>query len=237
MRNVSKTGTDAIRAARAALLLWTLLVAGGPDRVRAQSGGGGHTYFCQVAQPMVARDDRRIEIHDVTYALKLQSPVPGVEVKYTCFPGPVVIRGASVSDTVNANDIANLNAANLLGLSLRVESRPAGSWNVELDSTQAATGGAGKKSRFFVDELKVDLDVGGLMKQRRHASEVRANREELSQFDALVAATVECILDNARRSQPPVRKIRLNVVGWDRYRHMTDVYHVKQASEKKRYTY
>ena len=50
------------------LLVASLVVLASPLPARAQPEPP-HTYFCQVSQPMVARDDRRVEIHPVTYAL------------------------------------------------------------------------------------------------------------------------------------------------------------------------
>jgi hypothetical protein len=194
-----------------------------------------HTYFCEIAVPMVARDDRRIEIHQTTYALKLQNPIPGVEVRYTCHPTPVVVSADIRQDSVRAGDVANLNVANMMGLKVQVESRPPGTWNALPDTT--ARGGTRPLSHFYVEELRADLDVTALQKQRQHAADPRASREELARFDALVAATVECMLDNARRSHPPIRKLKVNVVGWDRYRHYSESYTLKDPIQRRSFKY
>lgn len=208
-----------------------------PRAAHAQPQDSGHTYFCQVAQPMVARDDRRVEIHDVTYALKLFVPVPGVEIQYTTYPGPVPIQSDYKSDTVGMSNVANLNAANLLGIGIRIESRPRGTWNAMPDSAVVSKAAERPRQRFYVDELRVDVDLGGVNRQRLRAGDPRATREELARFDALIDATIECILENARRSTPPIRKIKINVVGWERYHHWADTYVVKTSPERKQFRY
>lgn len=196
-----------------------------------------HTYFCHVSQPMVSRDERRVEIHDVTYVLKLLNPVPGIEIQLTSQPGPVILRAEQDADTVATSEIVNLNVANLMGLRIEVEKRPPGTWNADPDTSAESRGGGRTRPRFYISELGIDLDVSALARQRRHAGEGPAGREELAQFDALVAATVECILENARRSRPPIRSLRLEVAGWDRYRHLSKVYPVAEPREAKVFRY
>jgi hypothetical protein len=215
-------------------------LASGAERAAAQAPGdeGRHTYFCEVAQPMVSRDERRVEIHHVTYALKIFQPIPGVEVRYTCFPGPVAVQGKYEKDSVGTSQVADLNAANLMGLKIEIENRPRGTWSAVPDTSVAARAGGKPRTNYFLEELGVDLDVSALARQRQHEmGETKDNREELARFDALVEATVECILENARRSTPAVRKIRLQVAGWDRYRHWSDSYLVSSGSERKQFRY
>ena len=222
-------------ARRAALVL--LLAAPFAVDARAQEADDEHTYFCEVAQPMVATEDRRVEIHRATYAMRLKSPSPGIEVQFTCLPGPVSVNPTITGDSLGSDAIANFNAAHLLGLKLRVEQRPQGTWNAEPDTSAAAKAGGTPRSRFYVDQLRATLDVSGLQRQRQHAGDARAGRLELAQFDALVAATVECILDNAGRSRPPIRKVRLDVVGWDRFKRYGQVYPVKPPTERRDFRY
>lgn len=217
--------------------LVAMLVASSASIARAQSQDAGHTYLCHVAQPMVARDDRRIEIHPVTYALKLVSPVPGLEIEFTCRPGPVAVSALQPTDTLGASEIANLNAASLMGIVIRVEKRPRGTWSAVPDTSAAARAGGKPRQSFFVEELGVDLDLTALARRRAHSTEPRENREELARFDALVEATVECILENARRSTPVLRRVRLNVIGWERYRRWADTYVVKVDTERRRFRY
>ena len=197
----------------------------------------GHTYFCRVAQPMVARDDRRVEVHTVTYALKLKQFAPGVEIRYTCEPGPVVVQEHYDADSVGASEITNLNAANLMGITVRIEKRPRNTWSALPDSLPPARPGGKPRPRYYLEELRVELDVGGLKSHRSAVSNSGEAREELARFDALVDATVDCVLENARRSQPPLRKIRLDVVGWDRYQARSKVYEVKERPELKLFRY
>jgi hypothetical protein len=186
---------------------------------------------------MVARDDRRVEIHHTTYALKLDSPVPGLEIRFTCLPGPVPVSNDYKADSLGVGDIANLNVANLMGLVLWVEERPLGTWSAAADTSAATKAGGTPPSHFYVSELKATLDVSALLKQRQDASDPQRNRPELARLDALVAATVECILDNAGHSRPPIRKLRLNVVGWDRFRHYSNLYTVKAAADRRDFGY
>jgi hypothetical protein len=197
----------------------------------------GHTYFCRVDQPMVARDDRRVEVHTVTYALKLQQFAPGLEIRYTCEPGPVVVQEHYDADTVGASEITNLNAANLMGITVRTEKRPRNTWSVLPDSLPPARAGGKPRPRYYLDELRVQLDVSGLVAHRSQVGNPNEAREELGRLDALVDATVDCVLENARRSQPPIRKVRLEVVGWDRYKARSNVFAVKEKPELKLFRY
>lgn len=196
-----------------------------------------HVYFCQVAQPMIAQTERRVEIHPVTYAIRLAHPMPGIEIRYTAFPGPVSFEKSYDPDSIGESQVVNFNAASLLGLQIKVEKRPAGTWNAVPDTSAAARSGVKPLTNYYLDELKVSLDVSSLVKRRQHASEGRANREELAQFDALVEATVQCIIENARRSLPPIKKVRLQVTGWDRYAHWSDSYVVKPGTERIKFPY
>ena len=198
----------------------------------ASAPDASHPYFCQVAQPMVARDDRRVEIHHVTYAFKLTSPIPGLEVRFTCHPGPVEVHPEFTHDTVAGTQIANLNAASLLGFTVRVQDRPAGTWSTEPDTSASARSGASSpRTRFYVNELSAELDVGTAK------SKVAPDPQGLAQFDALVAATVDCLIENASHSHPSIRRLNLKVVGWDRYRHFSDSYMITAAPRPKLFRY
>jgi hypothetical protein len=140
-------------------------------------------------------------------------------------------------DSVGASEVANLNAASLMGIAIHVEKRPQGTWSSAPDTSAAARATGKPRQLFFVDELGVDLDLTGLLKRRGTSSEPSVNREDLKRFDALVEATVDCILENARRSTPVIRKVRLRVVGWERYGHWSDTYVVKVDTERKRFRY
>jgi hypothetical protein len=222
---------------RAVALVAALLAPPAVRPSQAQSQDNAHTYFCHVAQPMVARDDRRIEIHPVTYALKLFTPKPGLEIEFTCRPGPVAVFRNQPGDSLGAYEVANLNAASLMGIAIRVEKRPQGTWSSAPDTSAAARAAGKPHQLFFVDELGVDLDLAALVRRRGTSMEPGANREDLKRFDALVEATVDCILENARRSTPVIRRIRLKVIGWERYRHWSDTYVVKVDTERKRFRY
>jgi hypothetical protein len=192
------------------------------------------TYFCDVAQPVVVRDQRRVEVHHVTFALQVASALPGVELQFTCWPSPFVVQTEFAPDSADRSQFVNLNAANLLGLSVRVERRPRGTWSADFDTSGGATA---RQSRFYVDELRADLDVSALARRQSREANAKGRHEELAQFDALVEATVTCMIENASRSHPTIRKLRLNVVGWDRYRRYTNVYPVAAPTEVKQFRY
>jgi hypothetical protein len=207
--------------------------------VAAAAPAAAHPYFCQVAQPMVNREAARIEVHEVTYFFDLSTPMPGLEIQLTCQPGPVIARReqAVMDSSVDASEIMNLNVANLLGLVVRVEARPQGSWSADPDTSAAARAGGVPRERFYVGQLRVDLDVASLAERLGKTEDAAARRKELAQYDALVEATVACIRENARRSHPEVRTIRLSVVGWDRYRRFNRTYDVAQGWERRVFTY
>ena len=189
-----------------------------------------HHYLCQVAQPMVSRDEHCVRVEYVTYSLSIAAPTPGLEVRFTCYPGPGVSHQDLSRDTIDFSEIANLNAANLGGLTVNVEKRRRGSWNASPDPS-------GDDGGFYLDKLNAVLDVSALQSRTRPPSDTVYSHRDLPRYDALVAATVECMIDNASRSMPPIRNLKIDVVGSDRYRKYSKLYRVKPAAERKRFNY
>lgn len=192
--------------------------------------------YSEVAQPMVNLDGDRLEIHRVTYGLKLEAPMPGLEIQLTCHPGPVVMRGEDRGDSVSTSDVTNQNIANLLGISIKVEHRPESTWSAEPD-TAAAREGRAPASRPVVRDFRVELDVSGLAKRIAKVHNDEARRKQLRQFDALVAAIVECVRENARRSEPAIRNIHFEVSGWDRFKRHNQNMQVGAPVETKLFGY
>jgi hypothetical protein len=180
---------------------------------------------------VISRDDRAIVRGYVTYSVNLGSAIPGLGVRFTCYPGPGVSLPDLSRDSISIDQIANLNVANLLGLTVRVESRQRGSWEAGFDTSE--TGERAAKSHFYVDRLRAVLDLTGLEKHPGASSESAATARN----DAVVAATVDCILDNASRSDPPIHTLELSVIGTQRYRHYAKVYRVTRAPKPKQYPY
>lgn len=210
------------------------LIASGLCGTGGEAAAETRQYLCQIAQPVVSHDERTVGRQYVTYALSLGAMTPGLELRFTCHPGPGVMHKNASRDTVDSSEIENFNVANQMGMSLQVENRPRGTWNVEADTSRVEGTSAG--SQFYVDRLKVVLNLKTLNEREPDTSDPNY-RSTLARFNAVVAATVDCILDNATRSEPPIRKIELSVIGSPRYRHFARVYPIKAAQKRQEYRY
>jgi len=214
---------------RGALLAACLVGLAIPDALAE-----GRHYLCRVAQPVASRDDRVVVKEFFTYSLSLASPIPGLELQFTCYPGAGIAHADLSRDSIDIREIANLNVANALGLEVQVEQRPRGTWNAEFDTTKAGERSA--RSHFYVRRLKAVLDLTELARRTPPPS-APEYAETMARFDAVVAATVDCMLDNASRSRPPIHNLELSVVGPRRYHRYAKAYRITPAPEPKQYPY
>jgi hypothetical protein len=175
--------------------------------------------YVRVAQPHDQPEAGDIGLMYVTYELMLGSAWPGVEIRYTCAPGPVAIdhgRGYS--------GVENRNGANLLGFKVTVEDR---SWGHSASRWSGPPGGE------FIDTLMVTLDLrAAAAKLAREIGREPKSSSDVYQdnFDRMVACTVDCILDNATRSKPPIHHISLSVLGPGKYRSIAKVYAIRPVA-------
>ena len=219
---------------RLALPFACALIASAPCWTGDVATAEVHQILCQIAQPVLSEDEHLVERHYVTYALQVGSTAPGLEVRLTCHPGAGVVHGDASRDTVDYSEITNLNIANMLGISIQVENRPRGTWNLAADSSRAR--GASTDTRFFIDHLHVTLNLKTLNDREPVPSDPSFGTT-MGRFDAVVAATVDCILDNASRSDPPIRRLDLRVFGSPRYGRYARVYPITAAPKRKQYRF
>jgi hypothetical protein len=147
----------------------------------------------QVAQP-IHDPNEGTQAFRLTYAESFES-WPGYAISLTCAPNLVPVMN---------HDPVNMNAANLLGFKVQVEDR-ADPTTWKRKTTGGATPGG---LNYFVDTIGVTLDL-------RNATKPELRRDELDSADKskVVEVTIECILENARESLPPIEHVRLTVLG------------------------
>lgn len=175
----------------------------------------------RIAQPHDETDGGGVDgitLMYITYELMLGSSVPGIEIRYTCAPGPVAVDHGN-----GYSGVKNRNAANLLGFEVSTA-----------DWSDPRTWKGTPRSA-FVDTMEVTLDLREAERRfaARHAEDdaelVRMYREG---FDTTLKCTVECILDNAGRSRPPIRHVKLRVLGPKQYRAYSRVYPVQPSASR-----
>jgi hypothetical protein len=179
---------------------------------------GAFDCYVRVAQPHDQPEAGEIGLMYVTYELMLGSAVPGIEIRYTCAPGPVALdRGGGY------RGVENRNGANKLGFRITVEDFADPSlWK-------------GQAAARYVDTMTVTLDVRAAARRlgaKRAGSPSRLAQATEDEFDETVRCAVDCILDNATRSAPPIRHLHLEVLGPRKFRALSRVYRVKQPQQQ-----
>ncbi len=180
-----------------------------------------HECVVRIAQPHDETDGGGVDgitLMYITYELMLGSSVPGIEIRYTCAPGPVAVDHGN-----GYSGVKNRNAANLLGFEVSTA-----------DWSDSRTW-KGPPRTAFVDTMEVTLDVREAERRfaARHAEDIAELVGRYREgFDRTVELTVECILDNAARSRPPIRYVKLHVLGPKRYRTHSSVYPVKPSASR-----
>jgi hypothetical protein len=170
--------------------------------------------YVRVAQPHDQPEAGRIGLMYVTYELMLGSASPGIEIRHTCSPGPVAVDHGGGYEGVE-----NRNGANLSGYTVSTENVPDSLWK-------------GSKNAPFIDTMTVTLDV---RKAADSLAAVLARKPAASapmyqgEFDETVRCTIECILDNATRSFPPIHHIRLRIRGPKKFNDAAKVYRITSA--------
>jgi hypothetical protein len=169
-----------------------------------------------VAQPMEVAEAGAYQIHFVTYQYMLGSPLPGIEISLTN-------RDNVVSSGDGSRSSENRNSASEAGFLIRVEDRSNGTTtmvdtlDVSLDVSRAAMRADSESAlvarlwRQNEARYAASRDTASLSVLRARATrKIRAPRHRLEQ---LVRATIDCILDNAYRGSPRIRRVRLTVAG------------------------
>jgi hypothetical protein len=176
--------------------------------------------YVQVAQPHDQPEAGGIGLMYVTYELMLGSASPGVEIGLTCAPGPVAVdRGSGYTG------VENRNGANEYGFKVNIE---------DLSDPERWKGSQGKQ---YIDTMTVTLDVRAASRKvaAKVASDTLSAYLYQDDLDQTVHCTVDCILDNASRSRPPIHHLRLRIAGPKRYSKLARVYDITPAPGRKKY--
>ena len=177
--------------------------------------------YVQVAQPHDQPEAGSIGMMYVTYELMLGSASPGVEIEHTCSPGPVAVDTGS-----GYSGVQNRNGANQKGFKIVVEDfKDIRRWS-------------GSEGNHYIETMTVLLDVRSAADslERTLASHSKGSAYLFQQdFDGTVACTVDCILDNATRSSPPIRRLRLEITGPIQFKDLARTYEIVPAPKRKEY--
>ncbi len=207
-------------------LLIALLLAG---LLAGPAGAAFDTYF-DVAQP-IENEDRGVEIHHVVYRGYFGRCPVAMEVRLTCSPScylwadrPNPLRPDSSDD--------DKNSAHLLGLVVSVEEdeylagdRFPDTLHVTLDARAAIVAAAAQDSAM----------VRRLSLQDPRFSPKTPWDTSRQELDEVVAATVDCILDNASRSCGKPHFVMLRVDGPESYQRFARLYRLLRAPRPKFY--
>lgn len=172
-------------------------------------------------------DEGTIELRYVTYLLSYTSANPGVEVHYTCSAAPAVPEIQADQKSLHLDDY---NVAHALGITIEVESRyDSGTWNSAASSPPGARWGkaTGEIRDPYVDTLLVRLHV-----RKAYETAVARDSLDLKYLDAAVLTTIDCIRDNATRSDIPIRHVRLIVDGPAHYRRLGGMFPIRSRSNR-----
>jgi hypothetical protein len=158
--------------------------------------------FLQVAQPIYNVNEESVRMFRLTYAVWSGSASPGAEIGYTCQPNSIP----------GGSEPRNYNVSNLLGFRVELEDRSdEKTWKSRPPSRRWPKGAT------VVDTLGVTLDLSetshrGSAFAKKLAQDTGVDIDGVS-ITLVVEVTIECILDNARESIPPIEYVRLAVVG------------------------
>ena len=194
--------------------------------------GQAHASFdtlISVAEPMEAPDCGCYTINYVTYRL-MRTTIRMETVENMCRRGTIEWEDGTLQDR---------NVAHLAGITLRVD----GNYDDEAAWKHAKVSRApGVRPRWedewYVDTLRVILDVTAAeslqaVRMRTHA---RVEGFEYPEnLPTVVKVTIDCIRDNAVRASPPVRWVRIKVLGSRPYRVWSGTYSAKRADLRREY--
>ncbi len=205
-----------------------------------------------VTQPMAEPDGGHYVLRSVTFRVMRGPAQPGHEILLGFQPGFVHQEHVDTVWSENRNEAHAAGVVVSIGSQANMEN-----WDSVIDSSQVRHDGS-FLVHYFVDTLDVTMDLRRVVEDaeslivrrtrmwERRADEVRAGGEpervpyfeELAKretpevhrgVDALVEASVECVFDNASRSHPPIRHLRLQLLApWD-FKRFTGVHPVRPA--------
>jgi hypothetical protein len=203
-----RTASAPPRRTRVGVALAALIVAATPALATEE-------VYLEVAQPM-CEGNGGCHVLRVTYVTNRGSAFPGDEIAWTCAANAVVVDRGFTPSPGTPKQVENRNAAYEAGFTIRVTAPDQERWTFVADAAGPVTrnqDGTGARGYWYADTTDVVLDV---------SKGARASVGD--SMDDLVKTTVRCILDNASRSVPPIRYVRLVITGSDRFRDLQRVH-------------
>jgi len=177
--------------------------------------------YYEVAQPMFDEGSGCVRVQHVTYQLWVGSSFPGREIDLTCAFGPVVVNpGLRV---ITRENVADHNIARAMGISVSTETKDFDTWKHSSDPAHPGT---------YVDTLAVQLDVRLAEAQMLRKSFRDSLLVEPWVLDKTVEASMACLLENGGRSEIPIRRLRIRVIGAPRFRKLSGVFRIPARIER-----
>jgi len=177
--------------------------------------------FIEVSQPFFAPDGGPIlQMHRVTYAAFIGSSRPGMEIQYLVRPN-CIVQEDGTADSASQDR----NVASMLGVRVTIEDR-SGSAHWKKFGTRPDPGHPGRRiAAFGVDTLTVDVDLARsaqLLAEQRGKTDLGS----MVSIETLAKLLAACIRDNASRSDPLIRHVRIRFTGAVEAQHISGVYQV-----------
>jgi hypothetical protein len=176
-----------------------------------------------IAVPMENGEEGSIELRYVTVSMDYTFKWPGIEVQYTCSIAPVQhFRQTFDQADQKGLEVDDHNIAHVVGLTVQTENRSdEATWNSPESTPPGARWGRrdGWPKDPYVDTLLVQLNTDHAY--RFLTTNMRPDSLQLHLLDAVVATTIDCIQDNASRSDVPIKHVKLVVTGPARYRKLS----------------
>ena len=202
---------------RTAVFVFAMMLFWGSSACAAEES------LIEVAQPMAAEEESP-EVYHVTCQTYFDTPIAGWAIDFTCDPNAVVVEHRRSDLTPGAE---NRNLASLNGLRIRVVHRPyygeytfvehpAGDRTRDDDLRSA-------KGFFVADTVEAVLEVpahpDSLAKADllRHVVYPEDTEAVATWLELVVDCTVKCVLENASKSDIPIRTLILHIDGPARY--------------------
>jgi len=204
---------------RASLAVAITIVVG--IHLGAQAVSATEAAYYEVAQPMFDEGSGCVQIRHVTYQLWVGSAFPGREIDLTCSFGPVVVNpGLRV---ITRENVADHNIARAMGISVSAETRDFDTWKRSTDPARPGR---------YVDTLAVELDVRLAERQMLRKAFRDSLLVEPWVLNQAIEATLACVLENTGRSEIPIRRLRVRVIGSAAFRRLSGVFQIPARIER-----
>jgi hypothetical protein len=165
--------------------------------------------FYEVSQPFF-QPNGGLEVHRVTYLAWVGSVQPGAEITYISSPNCVLQRDGL---PVEPGSRKNQNVASLLSVKLTVEDRSDSRTWMRIQTQPVPSSPSRQLPSFCIDTLRIDVDLSLTVKALAEERKRPSDLGDMVTIGRLSDALVSCIRENASRSKPPIRFVRIRFHG------------------------